>query len=218
MRRYLLAALRDTNAAEDVFQDFWTKFVEGRLWRADPARGRFRDYLKTTLWHLVADYRRVQSRQPQQLDSAVEPVAPSGEFEEAERGYVATFRKSVLDEAWTALEAAEHQGGQPYHTALQLQQERPQATSAEIAVVLTARLQSKTPWTAPGVRKLLQRARLRFAELILAEMERLQDGASLDRLEEGLIDLDLLRFCRVALGRRKERGEKPPPDPAGAAG
>ena len=41
VRRYALAALRDEDAADDVFQEFALKFVRGDFRAADPGRGRF---------------------------------------------------------------------------------------------------------------------------------------------------------------------------------
>lgn len=204
VRRYLLGALRDAQAADDVFQDFWLRFVQGHFWRAEPERGRFRDYLKTTLGHLVADYWRHRARQPQQLDSALDVAAPSAELEEADRGFVASWRRGIFEHVWTALEEAEQQGGPPYFHVLNFLQVQPEATSAEMAARLTEQLRCSPPLTAPGIRKLLQRGRVRFAELMVAEVERLLDGPTRERLEQALVDLDLLPFCRVALERRKE--------------
>src|SRR5262249_42995545 len=42
--RYLLGALRDSDVADEVYQEFALRFVRGDLAGADPARGRFRDY------------------------------------------------------------------------------------------------------------------------------------------------------------------------------
>src|SRR5215472_16778178 len=67
IRRYLLGALRDPDAAEDLFQDFAYRFLHGDLRRADPERGRFRDYVKGVLFHLVADYHKKRQRLPRQM-------------------------------------------------------------------------------------------------------------------------------------------------------
>src|SRR5262245_54137586 len=56
--RYLLAAVRDAAAAEDLAQEFALRFLQGRLRGADPGQGRFRDFLKGVLAHLVADHHR----------------------------------------------------------------------------------------------------------------------------------------------------------------
>jgi hypothetical protein len=53
------------------------------------------------------------------------------------------------------------------------------------------------------VRKTLQRARAKYAELLVAEVARSMDDPTPDELEQELIDLELLPFCRSALGRRR---------------
>src|SRR4051812_42524475 len=55
--RYLLGALRDPEAADEVFQEFALRFVSGAFGRADPDRGRFRNYVKVSLAHLIASHR-----------------------------------------------------------------------------------------------------------------------------------------------------------------
>lgn len=55
------------------------------------------------------------------------------------------------------------------------------------------------PLSDTGVRKLLQRAREKFAVLLLNEVRRTLEGPSRARLEEELIDLGLYSYCRSAL-------------------
>src|SRR5437588_3518238 len=45
IRRYLLACLRDPESTEELFQEFCVRFLEGDFRKADPGRGRFRDYV-----------------------------------------------------------------------------------------------------------------------------------------------------------------------------
>src|SRR5262245_13036501 len=56
VRRYLRALLRDVSATEDLFQEFACQLLEGDLGGADPQRGRFRNFVKGVLFHLVAKY------------------------------------------------------------------------------------------------------------------------------------------------------------------
>ena len=58
--RYLLGILRDPAVAEELAQDFAVRMLRGDFRRADPQRGRFRDFLKTAVRHLVIDYWRQQ--------------------------------------------------------------------------------------------------------------------------------------------------------------
>src|SRR5205085_3038732 len=56
VRRYLRTLLHDPDAADEVFQEFSFHLIHGDLRGADPQRGRFRNFVKGTLFHLVADY------------------------------------------------------------------------------------------------------------------------------------------------------------------
>src|SRR5262249_38291477 len=62
--RYLRKVLRDPDAAEEVFQEFALQLVHGQLRGANPRRGRFRNFVKGTLFHLIADYRKQQRQWP----------------------------------------------------------------------------------------------------------------------------------------------------------
>src|SRR5438445_12695620 len=63
VRRYLLGAIKDPDTADDLFQEFAYRFLHGDLKKACPERGRFRDFLKGVLSHLVADFYRNRRRQ-----------------------------------------------------------------------------------------------------------------------------------------------------------
>ena len=74
IRRYLLGAVRDEDAADDLFQEFVCRLLRGGFRGADRARGRFRDYLKGVLAHLVVDYHRARQRQPLALPQNFAPM------------------------------------------------------------------------------------------------------------------------------------------------
>ncbi len=190
--RYLLAALRDSNAADDLAQDFAVRFLRGDFGRADPHRGRFRDYLRSALSHLVTDFHRARQRGPLALVGA-EPAAPEAEADES---FHAAWREELLERTWRRLEVE-----QPtYYAALRLRVEEPDLTSAQMAERLSAKLDR--PMTAEGVRKALQRAHERFADLLLDEVAGTLEATSPEALDEELRALDLLRYCRGALTRR----------------
>src|SRR5437870_2922686 len=79
--RYLVAMVRDPDVAEDLAQDFAVRFLRGDFRRADPDRGRFRDFVKMALRHLVADHhrrhrvrpRRLSDEAPEQEDLSTNP-------------------------------------------------------------------------------------------------------------------------------------------------
>jgi DNA-directed RNA polymerase specialized sigma24 family protein len=118
VHRYLLKALRDPEAAAEQSQEFALRFVRGDFNRADPGRGRFRDFLRTVLYHLVVDYHRVRRAQPAPLpaDSAHQPVAP--EAVSLDREFLDQWRRELLAQSWEGLEADQQRGKRPYYTVL----------------------------------------------------------------------------------------------------
>lgn len=192
--RYLLGAVRDPEAAQDLAQELAVRFMRGDFHRVAPGLGRFRDYLKTALIHLVTDYRRSQQRQPRPLMH--DTVAPAVDVPDDEAVILAGWRAELLDRTWEAL-AAKHATG---HAALLVRVEQPELTSAAIADQLKDQLDK--PMTAAAVRKALERAHEQFADLLVEEVARSLDLPAPDQLESELQELDLLRYCRSALARR----------------
>ena len=58
IQRYLMACLRDRDAVDEVFQEFSLRFVRGAFSGVSADKGRFRSYIKTVIYHLVADFGR----------------------------------------------------------------------------------------------------------------------------------------------------------------
>ena len=101
---------------------------------------------------------------------------------------------------------AEREGGQPYYTLLRFRADRTNATSAELAAYLTGQVRPEKPFTETGVRKMLQRARTQFAKALLDDVAHSLGYPEPEVLEQELIDLELLPYCRDALSRRRRRG------------
>ena len=200
--RYLHAAARDPDVAAELFQEFALRFLRGDFRRADQSRGRFRDYLKAALRHLVAEhYRRAGAHRAADVDPNELPAVVEEAGTESDEEFLAAWRKALLDRAWRALQDTERQGGAPYHTALRCHTDQPNLSSAKLAEQLTERLQSKEPFTDAGVRKLIQRARDTLTDLIVEEVARSVPTQDRDRLEEELIDLGFHGYCQRALVR-----------------
>jgi RNA polymerase sigma-70 factor (ECF subfamily) len=203
--RYLLGALRDPNAAEDLTQEFALRFIQGRFRQADPAHGRFRSYVKTALFHLVDDWRRSQGKGPRAVPlEADEPVPAPDEGAAAEQAFRDSWRQELLSRAWKGLEQAQQETGQPYHAVLRCRVDHPDMPSAQMAELLGASLGKEL--SAAGVRQLLHRARERFADLLLEETRQSLEGAGGQQLEDELAELNLLKYCQAALQRRPGAG------------
>ena len=197
VRRYLIAVVRDREAADDLAQEFALRFLRGDFRNADPGRGRFRDYVKMAVLNLVTDFHRRQRTlpvavPPEDLNRADTAGPDDGVFRES-------WRDELLERAWEALAGVERETGRPLHTVLKFRATNPKASSTEMAAQIGERLGK--PVTAVGVRQTLHRAREKFAELLLDAVADSLDAPTRERLGEELEDLGLLGYCRPVLER-----------------
>jgi RNA polymerase sigma-70 factor (ECF subfamily) len=201
--RYLLGAVRDPDTATELAQEFALRFIRGDFHRANPERGRFRDYLKTALVHLVTDYYRSQQARPKPLGDDFPDRVAATSAESAEHDFLTSWRVELLDRTWRALADA----NPAYHAVLLCRVESPDMPSAEIAEKLQTTLGREM--TAACVRKNLQRAHERFADLLVDEVAQSLDNAQGESLNQELRELDLLKYCQSAIARRKDRNQEP---------
>jgi len=201
--RYLCGATRDPDAADELFQEFALRFVRGDFRNADPGRGRFRDFLKTSLINLVLTHRRKQGRAMPTAPEGHDPAAPAPDTFNSDEEFLAGWRKALLDKAWEGLAALQKPGGPPFHATLRLRTERPEMSSAQMAEALNEQLRPASPYTEAGVRKILQRARDLFTDLVVDEVARSLVNPTPDELEQEVIDLGFQAYCKKALERRR---------------
>jgi RNA polymerase sigma factor (sigma-70 family) len=199
IRRYLLAALRSEDAADEVLQEFSLRFVRGDFQNVDPERGRFRSFLKTCLYHLIVDHQRRQRRaglaiaDPEQLAAVPAPESDP----ETDAAFLRSWREDLLGRAWKQLKEDQRSTGKPYHSVLMARAEHPELSSTELAALLAERLQRDM--TPNNLRVMLHRARELFAGFLLqAVMDSLPETRR-ELIEEELIELQLLDYCRAAL-------------------
>jgi RNA polymerase sigma factor (sigma-70 family) len=200
--RYLLASVRDSDVADELFQEFALRFVQGKFKHASADKGRFRDYVKTVLFHLIAAYHQGKHRQPFQVDSLVlenarAPEAASQADEEFRRGW----RDEVLARTWEGLAEVERQTGSLFYTMLGHRTKNPDLDSATMAKQMSAILGK--PVSAAGVRQTIHRARAKFAELLIEEVARSLETEDADAVEQEVIDLGLYNYCEESLKKRR---------------
>src|SRR5262245_41138295 len=184
---YLLGAVRDPDIADDLFQEFAVRLMRGAFRRADPRRGRFRDFLKTALGHLVTDHYRQQARGPRPYHGFPDPAATDrSTLAEAEERFSEEWRAQLIDRAFAALEAFERRTGQPLHTLLHFRVEHPDVPVGDMARQLSGRLGQEA--SATWVYKHLHKARQKFADLLVAEVARTLDGPGVQDLGEELAE------------------------------
>lgn len=92
--------------------------------------------------------------------------------------------------------------GPPYYTVLRLRVEKPDVPVAELAEQL--RQDTGQPMTPANFRKILQRARHRLAELLVAEVAHSLTDPTPERLQEELQDLGLLKHCASVFHKDKK--------------
>jgi RNA polymerase sigma-70 factor (ECF subfamily) len=198
--RYLRRHVGDRRDAVELCQEFAVRFLRGDFRRADPQRGRFRDYVKSALVNLVNDHHRSRQARPRPLAAgAAEPAAPAEPSLPSDADFLSGWRQELLNQTWTALADA----NPAYHAALLLRIEDPDLPSPAMAVQLAERL--GRPLTPENVRKLLQRAHAKFAELLLDQVAASLTDPTADELEDELRAVDVLKYCRSALERRRGR-------------
>jgi RNA polymerase sigma factor (sigma-70 family) len=206
VRRYALAALRDEDAADEVYQEFALRFVRGDFGQVDPERGRFRAFVKTVVYRLIVDHQRRQKKRLRETpmhSNVAEPAADADEMPADDSAFRRSWRDELLARTWQKLADEEQKSGKPHHTVLRYRVDHPELPSPELAAGLSEKLGKSV--NAGAARVLLHRAREAFAELLLDEvLESLTDG-SVEEAEEELIELDLLEYCRPALDRRREK-------------
>jgi RNA polymerase sigma-70 factor (ECF subfamily) len=208
IHRYLLAALRDPHAADDLMQEFALKLVRGAFRNADPHRGRFRDYLRTALGHLINRYRRQQHVGKQRLSAKVpelEDVADTSKDPDA--AFNESWRQELLARTWEALAEAQSN----YYEIFRCHVANPKLSSSKMAEQFS--LRQGRPMSAEGFRQTLRRARDRFTILLVEEVACSLKSPTVEAIEQELQELDLLTFCQRALDRyRREKGQGTKPE------
>lgn len=163
-RRYLAAFAGDE--ADDLAQEVMVHLLQGGLSGADRERGRFRDYLKTTIRNYVRNH---WSRSRRRQFSTLPDDIAENEDELVDRQWLIAWQRSVLEHAFEALEDFENSRPTSFAaTIVRLRLDHPDATSEELAERLTS-ITGK-PFRADALRQLLRRARFKFAECIVDEI------------------------------------------------
>jgi RNA polymerase sigma factor (sigma-70 family) len=208
VRRYALSALRDEEAAQEVFQEFALKFVRGDFGNADPARGRFRAFVKTVVYRLIVDHQRrtkKRSHEGPMHSNVAEPAIDAAGTDADDKLFQSSWRDELLARCWQRLADDEGKSGKPYHSVLRYRVDHPDLRSPELAAGLSKQLGKEI--NAGAVRVLLHRARELFGEILLDEVTESLASATLDDVEQELIDLELHEYCRPALEKRREQSK-----------
>lgn len=204
IRRYVRVAFRDSNNVDEIYQDFAVVFLRGGFRNVDPGRGRFRDYLKTSLFRLVQAYKRNAGRFPTQLpDRYPEPSVDEPPMAEDEERFRLCWRDELISRAWRVLEETERRDGLAFAAVLRFCQDNQQLRSADVAEIFSAKVGHKV--TEGQIRKTHKAARDHLQDALLSEIAQTLDRPSLDEIEDELRYLGLHSMCLKAILRRRAR-------------
>jgi RNA polymerase sigma-70 factor (ECF subfamily) len=194
IRRYLSTTLGDPHAADDLTQEFGLRLMRGAYQKADPERGRFRDYVKGVLRNLARTHYRASARKAAELPAggladADSPAAP----DEEDRRFDESWRAELLARGFQALAV----DNPLFAAVLGFERDHPGVKAPETARQLSVQL--GRPLTPDAVRQARHRGRLRFSELLLDEVLHSLKTPTRQEAEDELAELDLLKYCRAAL-------------------
>ncbi|TWU08289.1 RNA polymerase sigma factor [Stieleria varia] len=191
--RYLLSAVRDPNIADELAQEFALKVVRGDFRNADPQRGRFRDFVKRSLFNLVTDFHRKRQKQSISLGTEVETLAwqPTEPFS---RTFDENWRIEILNRTWKALDEADVASKSCYSAVLKQRAQNPDLDSNALAERVSTELGCER--NAAWVRQTLHRARSRFCQLLRIEVGKTLGSHNDDEIDEELASLRLLKYSR----------------------
>jgi len=196
VHRYLLAALRDPHAADDLAQEFALALVRGDFHQVQVERGRFRDYVKTVLFHLVGRYRkRLVARKESLSPDHPEVINVAAALEDPDAAYEQSWREALLAKTWESLAEAQPS----FYAVLRFHADHPEVPSQRAAETLSRQLHKI--FTPENLRQTLHRARAKFADLLLAEVSQSLAEPNAENIAEELRDLNLLSYCQSALAR-----------------
>ncbi len=122
-------------------------------------------------------------------------------IEEQEGKFRDAWREELMLRAWDALAAFDREHGTADHPLLRLRTDEPDLNSADLAARLSALLGREV--TVAAIRKRLFTARERFVDLLLDEVAQTVGDPDTSAIEEELIELGLLEYCRPGLQKRR---------------
>lgn len=199
IRRYLVGALRNDDLADEIFQEFAYRFLKGDFKSADPERGKFRSFVKTILFRMVATHFRKSTARKESSGAMVEEIQSPAE-EQADQDdelFLQSWRDDVLTRTWNALETYETTGGAPYNTVLRIRVGNPAANTPQMAELISTALNREI--SEGNVRVQVHRAREKFASLLIETIADSLPVANRESIESELIELRLIDYCRDSL-------------------
>lgn len=166
---YIRACGHDSEAAEDLVQGFFERFLAREMYRtADPSRGRFRTFLRVSLRHYLVNEGKAAARlrrQPAGFDEDIDPDSLLAQDAGPERAFERAWALTLLDHAMRRLaDEAAAQGKAELHAQLrEFLLERPDSEDY-------ARVAAATGLRPNTIAVAIHRQRQRLRELVAEEV------------------------------------------------
>jgi RNA polymerase sigma-70 factor (ECF subfamily) len=189
IRNYLAALIHDPNDAEEVLQEFLLRVSQHGFKRVSEDGGRFRHYLIVAVRNAAISYLQQQRKRAKHARAL--PFDLTASATDPDRCWAIEWRNCLLERAWQMLHHL--QRGSPRslcYTVLRARTDNPEADSAQLAVLVSQ--QAGRVLQPQACRKQLSRARRLFAQLLVNELALTVEEATPERIEEELVELELL--------------------------
>lgn len=198
IRAYLGAAVKCDQTADDLFQEFACKFLKGDFRSVDPEKGRFRSFVKTVLFRMVAlHFRKLKSRKNQQLTEDWDPTEDKTINDQEDEKFLQAWRAELLEQTWESLRSEESSGKGKHFSILRTRVEHAALDFESLATKLKQVVGK--PVTTGNARVLVHRARTKFGSKMINLIADSLKSNSREAIEEELIDLRLIDYCREHL-------------------
>lgn len=200
IKRYLLASVRNPDTADELFQDFAVRFVNGEFKSADPTKGKFRSFVKTVLARMIAlHFRKLKSCKEKHVSDKMELESADESKPEDEVVFLASWREELLARTWTALAQYDAEHGTCHDTILRIRVSDPSLSSEQLAHKIELATGSQT--SSGSARVKVHRAREKFAEILIDVVSDSLESRERHEIEGELIELGLIDYCKEALGK-----------------
>ena len=225
VHRFFLALCRDSSKADDLFQEFAVKFLSGAFESYTPKKGRFRDYLKTTLRNqvhrLFGDESKRKKRFGGALHEGLATTISEVNISQAFGAFDHYEGKEIRQLVELALKAEEAEGKHHYHSLLsfllEYQQKKledletadsePEAGPTKVKVPVHRIAEFLTGLcekyvTEDNAKKQKSRAVVCYADKIITEISNRIGSTSIDEVRAAANELQLLPYCEKELAKR----------------
>jgi DNA-directed RNA polymerase specialized sigma24 family protein len=200
VQAYLFGCTKDADRTSELVQIFSVQFLKGGFRNANPERGPFRHYLKSSLSNLAR-------KQPKAADRAFEALPDSVPAQEVtldspdDQEFLAKIITATLDGAWSRLKNEGNSSSAPYYEVLRWSSKHLETPSEELAKSFSASVSKD--YSAERYRRILSRARHKFAVHLYEQVTATLLDPTPDDVAHELAELGLLSHCKLVVEQRR---------------